>query len=172
MRAACTRATYIHARDHAQSGHRSWHICSIITLVISASLQQTHFCSTCTYAAYAPVAAFALVVECSPLMHVAPLWHVHVCVSVCGIFQKQSNYNCCSFLCCACPTDDGRPSPGPGALSMPPPPASGGGPASSSKTGLFDDSSAEIADIDGRLHALQNFLRLAKSSNSAGSAAS
>lgn len=45
--------------------------------------------------------------------------------------------------------------------------------AQSSKSQLFEDASAEIADIDTRLHALQNFLRMAKSSAAAtGSVAS
>jgi hypothetical protein len=34
-------------------------------------------------------------------------------------------------------------------------------------TGVFKDASSEIADIDQRLHALQNFLKAAKSSVSA-----
>ncbi|KAL6764801.1 protein required for templated centriole assembly [Haematococcus lacustris] len=37
-------------------------------------------------------------------------------------------------------------------------------PRTSSKGQIFDDASAEIADIDSRLHALQSFLRMAKSS--------
>ncbi len=36
----------------------------------------------------------------------------------------------------------------------------------SSKSQVFDDATAEIADIDTRLHALQSFLRMAKSSSS------
>ncbi|GLI61493.1 hypothetical protein VaNZ11_003821 [Volvox africanus] len=35
----------------------------------------------------------------------------------------------------------------------------------SSKSQVFEDASAEIADIDSRLHALQSFLRMAKSSS-------
>ncbi len=35
---------------------------------------------------------------------------------------------------------------------------------------LFNDASAEIADIDSRLHALQNFLRMAKASAPSSSA--
>ncbi len=38
------------------------------------------------------------------------------------------------------------------------------GSVQSSKAQVFDDASAEIADIDSRLHALQSFLRMAKSS--------
>ncbi|KAG2447714.1 hypothetical protein HYH02_007174 [Chlamydomonas schloesseri] len=37
----------------------------------------------------------------------------------------------------------------------------------SSKSQVFEDATAEIADIDSRLHALQNFLRMAKSSSTA-----
>jgi hypothetical protein len=37
---------------------------------------------------------------------------------------------------------------------------------------LADDTSAEIADIDSRLHALQNFLRAAKSASSGQNAVS
>lgn len=35
----------------------------------------------------------------------------------------------------------------------------------SSKSQVFEDASAEIADIDTRLHALQSFLRMAKSTS-------
>lgn len=38
---------------------------------------------------------------------------------------------------------------------------------SESKSQLFNDASADIADIDTRLHALQNFLKMAKSQGSA-----
>ncbi|PNH10242.1 Coiled-coil domain-containing protein 61 [Tetrabaena socialis] len=40
-----------------------------------------------------------------------------------------------------------------------------------SKAQVFDDASAEIADIDSRLHALQSFLRMAKSTSAATSTA-
>ncbi|KAG2492361.1 hypothetical protein HYH03_009309 [Edaphochlamys debaryana] len=39
----------------------------------------------------------------------------------------------------------------------------------SSKSQVFDDATAEIADIDSRLHALQSFLRMAKTSSASAS---
>lgn len=41
---------------------------------------------------------------------------------------------------------------------------SGAGGISGGGGGVFQDASSEIADIDQRLHALQNFLKMAKSS--------
>jgi len=43
--------------------------------------------------------------------------------------------------------------------------AAGGSPSKAAAgSGVFKDASSEIADIDQRLHALQNFLKMAKSS--------
>ena len=58
--------------------------------------------------------------------------------------------------------------PAPAAVKVPVgspqqhPPAASAPTAGSS--GVFQDASSEIADIDQRLHALQNFLKMAKSS--------
>lgn len=38
------------------------------------------------------------------------------------------------------------------------------GSTTTSKAQMFEDTSVEIADIDSRLHALQDFLRMAKGS--------
>lgn len=60
---------------------------------------------------------------------------------------------------CMCAADDGGVANGGDA-------GGGGHDPSSSKSQVFDDATAEIADIDSRLHALQSFLRMAKSSSS------
>jgi hypothetical protein len=47
----------------------------------------------------------------------------------------------------------------PGRAAPPPPPAE-----QQQHSGAFDDASADIADIDARLKALQSFLKMAKTS--------
>lgn len=59
------------------------------------------------------------------------------------------------------PHSSGQAAGGQVAVLQPPPP----------RPQVFDDASSEIADIDTRLHALQNFLKMAKGSSAASSRA-
>lgn len=92
----------------------------------------------------------------------------HACLAM-VIIQKV-----CFMFCPALRVDDPGagvgPSQGPGSAATSAVAAvrggAGAGPSlQGSKPVLFNEASAEIADIDSRLHALQNFLRMAKASS-------